>query len=112
VIEIHANGKRAGFGRAIRGETRQEFSMDLECGLPVGCALLYARQRESDIPDGVEVDCAFGHWSARFLWALLHFGTVYRFQVSAYSFRIINVIGPSGELQISRQPGQVTSSHG
>jgi hypothetical protein len=33
----------------------------------VRCALLYAGQRESDIPHGVEVDCTPGHRSARFL---------------------------------------------
>jgi hypothetical protein len=66
VIEIHANDKRGGFGRAISGDTCQEFSMYLECRLTVRGALLNARQRQSDIPHGVEVDCASGHWSARF----------------------------------------------
>src|SRR5208282_341912 len=61
VIEIHAHDKRAGFGRAIRGDARQEFSMDLQCRLSVRCALLHARQREPDIPHGVEVDCVSGH---------------------------------------------------
>lgn len=45
VIEIHAYDKRIGFGRAIRGDTRQEFSMDLECRYTVRRALLYAGQR-------------------------------------------------------------------
>jgi hypothetical protein len=35
--------------------------MDLECPLPVRCALLHARQWQRDISDGVEVDCASGH---------------------------------------------------
>src|SRR5208283_4310943 len=61
VSEIHAHGKRAGFGRAIRRDARQELSMDLECRLPVRGALLHARQREPDIPHGVEVDCVSGH---------------------------------------------------
>jgi hypothetical protein len=67
VIEIHAYNKRIGFGRAIRGDTRQKFSMDFECWHTVRRALLYAGQHESDIPNGVEVDCAPGQRSARFL---------------------------------------------
>jgi len=38
--------------------------MHLECRLPVGCALLHPGQCESDIPHGVKVDSAPGHWSA------------------------------------------------
>ena len=34
VIEIHADDERSGFGRAISGDTRQEFSIDLEGGKP------------------------------------------------------------------------------
>jgi hypothetical protein len=44
VIEIHAYDKRIGFGRAISGHTRQEFSMHLECRYTVRRALLYAGQ--------------------------------------------------------------------
>jgi hypothetical protein len=67
IVGVHANDKRARFGRAINGDTRHEFSMDLECRGPVRCALLDAGQRKSDIPHGVEVDCASGHRSVRFL---------------------------------------------
>jgi hypothetical protein len=67
IIEIHAKDKRTGFGGAISRDTRQEFSMDLERREPVRCALLNAGQSKSDIPYGVEVDCASGHWSERFL---------------------------------------------
>jgi hypothetical protein len=67
IIEIHADNKRSGFCRAMCGDTGQKFSMDLECRLPVRCALLHAGQRKSDIPHSVEVDCASRHWSARFL---------------------------------------------
>ena len=39
IIEIHAKDERTGFGGAISRDTRQEFSMDLECREPVRCAL-------------------------------------------------------------------------
>ena len=67
IIEIHAKDKRTGFGGAISRDTRQEFPMDLECREPIRCALLNAGQSKSDIPYGVEVDCASGHRSERFL---------------------------------------------
>jgi hypothetical protein len=77
IIEIHAKDKRTGFGEAISRDTRQEFSMDLECREPVRCALLNAGQSKSDIPYGVEVDCASGNWSKRFLRThLFFFGSV------------------------------------
>src|SRR4051794_33796857 len=41
--------------------------MDFECRGPVRRALLHPGKRQSDTPHGVEVDCSFGHWSARFL---------------------------------------------
>ena len=34
VIEIHENDKRVGFGRAMGGDTRQEFSEHLEWSKP------------------------------------------------------------------------------
>jgi len=34
IIEIHANGKRARFGRAMSGDTRQEFPWILSAGHP------------------------------------------------------------------------------
>ena len=39
--------------------------MDLERREPVRCALLNAGWSKPDIPYGVEVDCASGHWSKR-----------------------------------------------
>ena len=44
VIEIHENDKRVGFGRAMGGDTRQEFSVHPECWIPVRCARLHVRQ--------------------------------------------------------------------
>ena len=67
VIEIHADDQRSRFGRAIRGDASQEFSMDLEGGRTVRGALLYAGQRKSDIPHSVEVDGGSGQRSVRFL---------------------------------------------
>ncbi|SRR6266849_343019 len=62
ILEIHADDQRAGFGRAMRGDASQEFSVDLECRRPVRGALLDARQSKSDLPYRLEVDRASGHW--------------------------------------------------
>jgi hypothetical protein len=40
--DIHADDKRTRFGRAIRGDTRQQLSTDLDCREPVRCARLHA----------------------------------------------------------------------
>jgi len=51
--------------------------MDLERREPVRCALLNAGWSKPDIPYGVEVDCASGNWSKRFLRThLFFFGSV------------------------------------
>jgi hypothetical protein len=67
VIEIHENDKRVGFGRAMGGDTRQEFSVHPECWIPVRCARLHVRQSEPDTPHGFEVDYSSGYSSARLL---------------------------------------------
>ena len=66
IVQIHANSKRARFGRAINGDTRHELSVNFECWGPVRRALLDAGQSKSDLPYGIEIDSVFRHWSARF----------------------------------------------
>jgi hypothetical protein len=61
VVEADANQKRTRFCRAMRKHTRLKFSMNLERGRPVGCALLHAGQRQADLPYCVEVECASWH---------------------------------------------------
>src|SRR5712692_9281413 len=62
IIEIHSDDQGTGFGRAMRGDASQEFSVDLECRGPVRGALLHAGQSKSDLPYRLEVDRASGHW--------------------------------------------------
>jgi hypothetical protein len=64
IIEIHSDDQRTGLSRAMSGDASQEFSVDLECRRPVRGALLDARQSKPDLPYGVEVDSASGHWLA------------------------------------------------
>ena len=48
----------------MRRHTCQKFSMNLECGCSVCCALLHSGQRQSDLSHGVEVGCASWHGRA------------------------------------------------
>jgi hypothetical protein len=61
VLETDANDERTWFGGPMSGYARQKFSADLEGRGPIRGALLDAGQSKSDLPYGVEVDCASGH---------------------------------------------------
>ena len=57
IVEIHANHKRSRFGRAIDGDARHEFSIDLECRHPFA-ALASTPGNASPISRTVsEIDC-------------------------------------------------------
>lgn len=60
-FETYANRKRTRLSRTISRHARQESSPNLERGRSVCNALLHARQRQADLPNGVEVDCGTWH---------------------------------------------------